>query len=180
MKTSASALIKEWKKRGQTWMTVESATGGAIAAELTNVPGASQVFAGALVVYQPQMKQFWLDVDSTQYGDDAVGLEISEALAESALTLSPQVDGVLAITGHFGPGAPKSTDGKVYIAVAERKTVKSKIQKSSPHAIKNKTALTVSSQVLEVNLQSKTRDQRRVEAVKIALHVLTEALSGES
>lgn len=166
-KNTAQTLISDWTKTKQTWITVESATGGAIAAELTSVPGASKVFAGSLVVYQSRMKSFWLDVDPSLYAEESsggVGLDLTEALAESALTQSPQVDGVLAITGHFGPGAPKALDGKIYLAVAMRDK-------------KSKKGTSVSTQVQEVKLTEKARDKRRKEAVSLALRFLSDSLA---
>ncbi|MCM0606671.1 MAG: CinA family protein [Xanthomonadaceae bacterium] len=155
-------LIKQWKTLKQNWMTVESATGGAIAAEITSTPGASQVFSGSLVVYQGSMKKFWLDIDPENFGGE-VGLEITEALAESALTQCPNNDGVLAITGHFGPDAPKALDGKVYFAVAQKEQTKKGAR--------------ISIHVQETKLIYKTRVKRTEECVKLAIRFLADSLA---
>ncbi|MDR0783718.1 MAG: CinA family protein, partial [Propionibacteriaceae bacterium] len=48
---SPNELIERLAERGQTLATCESITGGLIAGALTEVPGASKVFRGALITY---------------------------------------------------------------------------------------------------------------------------------
>lgn len=159
-------LIAAWTKQGKVWMCVESCTGGAISAALTAVPGASKVFAGSLVTYQGESKEAWLGVDPDEIKKNGdVSAEMSERLAEVALHASPHVDGVIAVTGHFGPNAPKALDGIIFIAIAERN--------KGPGANES-----ISAEVHTVELSRKIREERQQEAVLITLSGLHDSLSG--
>ncbi len=105
----------------------ESLTGGALCAELVNVPGASKVVLGAVVAYQTELKHSLLGVPSQLLSDQgAVSIEVAAQMASGVrLRLADQlgidasrVIGV-ATTGVAGPelqdGHPAGT---VFIAIS--------------------------------------------------------------
>ena len=108
--------------RGETIATAESCTGGFLANELTNVPGASAVFVEGFVTYANAAKVRALGVDAQlieKYG--AVSREVAEAMAEGARNAADS-DYALATTGIAGPsgGSNEKPVGTVFIALASR------------------------------------------------------------
>ena len=53
---SAADLLALLRRRGETLAVAESLTGGLLAATIVDVPGASTVFRGGLVVYATDLK----------------------------------------------------------------------------------------------------------------------------
>lgn len=99
----------------------ESCTGGNLAATLAQLPGISSFLCGGFVVYRNDSKSQWLHVPKSVLEDPGpVSSEASKLLAQGALKHTPEADVALAITGDLGPGAPDSTDGKVFIACQRR------------------------------------------------------------
>lgn len=123
--TDAAALVvAELTRRGETLAVAESLTGGLLAAELVNVPGASAVFRGAVVAYDTAIKSSVLGVDSTLLADrGAVDASVAQQMAErvrSVLAVDGRsADYGLATTGVAGPdpqdGQPPGT---VFVALA--------------------------------------------------------------
>ncbi|MFO0635217.1 MAG: CinA family nicotinamide mononucleotide deamidase-related protein [Nannocystaceae bacterium] len=100
----------------------ESCTGGAAAAGLAAVPGASACLDGAIVAYDNRIKRELLGVDAAlleQHG--AVSEAVARAMAEGALR-SLRSDLAVAITGIAGPdgGTAEKPVGTVHVAVADR------------------------------------------------------------
>ncbi len=96
-------------QRGLTLATMESCTGGLLAATLTDVPGSSAYFKGGLVAYSNEMKIAW-GVDPRLIAEHgAVSPEVAEAMAEAARTRLGADIGV-GITGVAGP---EPLDGKI-------------------------------------------------------------------
>jgi nicotinamide-nucleotide amidase len=96
------------RAQGLTLGCAESVTGGLIAARLTDVPGASEVFRGSIVSYASDVKFDVLDVPSGPVvSDDAV-----MAMAEGACRVLGSDVG-LAVSGVAGPdsqeGVPVGT-----------------------------------------------------------------------
>jgi nicotinamide-nucleotide amidase len=82
----------------------ESCSGGLMAARITNVPGASDYFAGSAVTYSYEAKEDLLGVPKAlleEFG--AVSPEVAEAMAKGALERFG-ADVALSITGIAGPG----------------------------------------------------------------------------
>ncbi len=82
----------------------ESCTGGLLAARLSERPGASEYFAGAVVSYSNEAKTELLGVDPTLIeAHGAVSPEAARAMADGALARF-DADVACAITGIAGPG----------------------------------------------------------------------------
>ncbi len=108
------------KQRQLTLATAESCTGGLLATHITNVPGSSAYFKGAVVAYADEVKRQILGVPAevlAQHG--AVSRESALAMATRVRTLL-NCDLALAITGTAGPtgGSPQKPIGLVYVALA--------------------------------------------------------------
>lgn len=109
--------------------SVESCTGGAVAAKLVSISGSSDYYKGSLVSYAYELKENLVGVDSnliTKYG--AVSKECVEAMATKGLKLL-NVDYCIATSGIAGPagGTPEKPVGTVWIAIANKQGVHSKV-----------------------------------------------------
>lgn len=107
-------------KRKLSLATAESCTGGWIASQITNVPGASKIFCGGIVAYSNDVKKKFLGVkkDSLKkFG--AVSETVAEEMAEGARKKFNS-DFAIATTGIAGPGGGTKSKpvGTVFIAVA--------------------------------------------------------------
>ena len=123
----AAVVVRLLKQRNETLATAESCTGGLIANQVTNVPGASDVFLAGYVTYSNSAKTDVLNVDSNLIDKDgAVSEAVARAMAEGARTRAASTY-ALATTGIAGPtgGSDEQPVGTVYIALA------SKIQRPS-------------------------------------------------
>jgi competence/damage-inducible protein CinA-like protein len=102
--------------------TAESCTGGFVANRITNISGASHVFAHGFVTYANEAKTRHLGVPAeliAQHG--AVSAPVAAAMAEGCLRVS-DADHALAVTGIAGPGggSVEKPVGTVFIALASR------------------------------------------------------------
>ena len=118
----ARQLANTLQQRQQRLISVESCTGGMVAASLTSLPGSSQWFEGAFVTYRLSAKTQMVGVPEAtleQYG--AVSEPTARAMAEGALKHS-SADISVAITGVAGPdgGDIVSPVGTVWFAWALR------------------------------------------------------------
>ena len=116
----ATVVLEHLRRRGQTLSVAESCTGGGLGAELTAVPGSSDVLLGGVIAYSNAIKNKVLGVPEAlleQVG--AVSDPVSEALAEGVRRLTGS-DWSLAITGIAGPGGGTESKpvGLVHLAVA--------------------------------------------------------------
>ena len=103
--------------RGWTLGTAESATGGMIAARITDVPGSSQVFRGALVTYATALKRSLLGVAGHLIEEHGVvSEEVACVMAEHAADVLG-VDVVIAVTGSAGPDPQEQAAGTMIVAV---------------------------------------------------------------
>lgn len=108
------------RQKGLTLGVVESATGGLISHRLTNVPGSSDYYKGAVSAYSNETKVKVVGVKAetiNTYG--AVSYQVAEEMAEGGRKVLA-VDICLADTGIAGPGG--ATAGKpvglFYIALS--------------------------------------------------------------
>lgn len=114
----AARLIELLAQQGKRITCAESCTGGNIAAQLTEVPGASRVFDAGFVTYSNEMKEKVLGVrtdDLAQHG--AVSEAVVLQMAAGALRVSG-ADLAVAVSGIAGPdgGTPEKPVGTVCIA----------------------------------------------------------------
>ncbi|MGZ8688336.1 MAG: CinA family nicotinamide mononucleotide deamidase-related protein [Gaiellaceae bacterium] len=97
-------VLELCRERGLSLGTAESCTGGLVAARLTGIPGASDVFEGGIVAYGNEVKAEQLGVPRPvleRYG--AVSAETARAMAHGACERLG-VDVAVAVTGVAGPG----------------------------------------------------------------------------
>ena len=115
----ASDVIE--RLRGKTLATAESITGGGIGAALTAVPGASEVFKGAIISYTDDIKEKLLHVPR-EYLENfgAVSGPIAETMALGARCMVG-ADIAVSVTGLAGPGGDAFGNpvGRVYIGYAD-------------------------------------------------------------
>jgi nicotinamide-nucleotide amidase len=116
----AEIAVRSLAKKKRTLALAESCTGGYIAHRITNVPGASKVFAGGLVAYSNAAKQKFLGVRAeTLARHGAVSEAVAREMAEGAREKFG-VDFAIAVTGIAGPtgGTKVKPVGTVFIALA--------------------------------------------------------------
>ncbi len=116
----ASVVLKQLRKQQQTLSVAESCTGGGLGAELTAIPGSSDVLLGGVIAYSNALKQRLLGVSAElleQFG--AVSDPVAQAMAEGSRRVTGS-DWSMAVTGIAGPGGGSAEKpvGLVYIAVA--------------------------------------------------------------
>lgn len=115
-----TALVHALTSRGLTVSTVESCTGGMIAARLVNVPGSSETFMEGFVTYSNKAKERAVGVKhETLLAHGAVSPETClEMVLGGARTAG--TDACMASTGIAGPGGgtPEKPVGLVYIGAA--------------------------------------------------------------
>jgi nicotinamide-nucleotide amidase len=105
------------REGGLTLAAAESCTGGLVAARLTSVPGASEVFVGGVVAYSDDLKRRQLDVPANVLERrGAVSAETAAAMAAGARSRL-EADVAVAVTGVAGPGGgtPEKPVGLVYL-----------------------------------------------------------------
>ena len=113
------------KTKNQTIATAESCTGGAIAARITSIAGASAYFVGSVVSYTAKIKIQELNVGKGLIKEHSV---VSGAVAEVMAVGIQQkfkTDYAIATTGNAGPTTDETdkTVGVVFIAIATPKGV---------------------------------------------------------
>lgn len=132
--TIAGVVLATLRARHQSLAVVESCTGGLLARMITDIPGASDVFAGGLITYSNALKQSLARVPASMFkspqNPDAPGA-VSRACAEAMAAGGLDATGAhwcLSITGIAGPGGaidataaqPAKPVGTVYIGIATR------------------------------------------------------------
>ena len=120
---TAEELSNLFKEYGRTLGCAESFTGGAFAASITAIPGASNFFKGGLVTYATEEKIGLLGIDPKrvdQFG--VVSQEIGGDMAMHAKYVLG-VDYAIAFTGNAGPDAMEGKPvGEIYIGVTAYQT----------------------------------------------------------
>lgn len=119
-KTLPETVVGLLRKRKETLSTAESCTGGMVASEMVNIPGASDVFKGGACTYWNETKENILHVPPKileTFG--AVSRETATAMAEGARKLY-RSDWAVSTTGIAGPGGGTAEKpvGLVWMAVA--------------------------------------------------------------
>jgi len=118
----AMTIVRLLQERAQTLATVESCTGGLLAAMLTDVPGASTVYAGGLVVYSNEQKHAMLNISLERFAPGGPGAVSAETAGDMALCGREKLGAThaLSITGVAGPGGGSKAKpvGTVWISRA--------------------------------------------------------------
>jgi nicotinamide-nucleotide amidase len=115
----AADVLARLAARSETLAVAESLTGGLLAATLVDVPGASAVFRGGLVVYATDLKATLAGVPADLLAERGpVDGDVAEALAAGARERCG-ADWGLATTGVAGPDAVDGHPvGEVWIGLA--------------------------------------------------------------
>ncbi len=116
----AESVSDELLRAGLTLASAESCTGGLVAKRMTDRAGASDVFVGAVVAYDNEVKVAQLGVSRADLERDGA---VSEAVALQMATgvrARLGADVGVSITGVAGPGggSPEKPAGTVWIGVA--------------------------------------------------------------
>ena len=109
-KTLEEAVVDMLRDQNLILALAESCTGGAVAARIVNVPGASQVFGHGYVTYSNRAKRKCLGVKkSTLKTEGAVSAKCAKEMAKGGCSFSG-ADICLSVTGLAGPdGGTKET-----------------------------------------------------------------------
>lgn len=119
-------IVRQMKEHRLTLGLAESCTGGYVASKITNVPGSSVIFKGAIVSYANEVKEHILKVSNETL--NTVG-SVSEATVIQMAEETRKVldtDIALSISGILGPGGATAEKpvGLVWMAIANKqKTV---------------------------------------------------------
>jgi nicotinamide-nucleotide amidase len=119
----AAVVLERARRAKLTLGAAESCTGGLVGGRLTDIPGSSDVFMGAVVCYADRLKTELLQVPAALIGaHGAVSGEVACAMAEGARRRLG-VDLALAVTGIAGPGGGSADKpvGTVWFGVASPK-----------------------------------------------------------
>ena len=116
----AEKVVADCRKKGLTLTVAESCTGGLLAALITEVSGASDIFGRGFITYENAAKTELLGVPEgiiAEFG--VVSAEVAEAMSAGALTAA-RADLAVAVTGIAGPGggSPEKPVGRVHVATA--------------------------------------------------------------
>jgi len=103
-RTTAELVLDLLRARSLTLATAESCTGGLVAARLTAVPGASDVFRGAVVAYANDVKAAQLGVPAEVLAEHGAVSEQAAAAMAGGARERVGADVAVAVTGIAGPG----------------------------------------------------------------------------
>jgi nicotinamide-nucleotide amidase len=118
----AESLLSRMRSAGLKLVTIESCTGGLIAALLTEVAGSSDVFERGFVTYSNDAKAETLGVPrAILRKEGAVSSATVRAMVTGGLAHA-HADVAVAVTGIAGPGGggPDKPVGLVYLAAARQ------------------------------------------------------------
>jgi len=116
----AHTVARLLTEQGKTLALAESCTGGWIAKQLTDLPGASAFLERGAVTYANSAKSDWLKVpESLLEAHGAVSAECARAMAKGVREAA-RADVALSVTGIAGPdgGSPDKPVGTVFIGLA--------------------------------------------------------------
>jgi len=154
----AEAVVRQAEAKGLMIATAESCTGGLVSGALTAIAGSSAVLDRGFVTYSNEAKVEMLGVDSDLLASfGAVSEPTARAMAEGAVARSRASISV-SVTGIAGPGggSPQKPVGLVHFAA---------------HGPNGQTVH------LEKRFGDIGRDAIRLESVRTALGLLTDAVS---
>lgn len=152
LSAAAHALYELLRDRDLHLVAAESCTGGLVAASLAAIPGVSRWFCGSAVTYREATKVAWLDVDGELIlRHSAVSREVTRSMALRVLGRTPEATVSIAVTGHLGPDAPPTLDGRLFLAMAWREPGETRVR------------------TRDFRLRSSGRGERQREAAEIVL-----------
>ncbi|AYV30305.1 Putative competence-damage inducible protein [Streptomyces sp. ADI95-16] len=161
----AADVLRLLAESDQTLAVAESLTGGLVAAELTEVPGASRSFRGSVTAYATELKDRVLGVDAELLATHgAVNAQVAEEMAAGVRRALGASWGI-ATTGVAGPDPQDGQPvGTVFIAVAgpvSRKTVRLRLNGSRGEIRREsaRTVLALLSSELRENLRGQDTEQ---------------------
>ncbi len=128
------------RERGWTIGVAESCTGGLLSSRITDVPGSSVYFRGAVVAYHNDLKQGLLKVKPEVIRrTGAVSEEVAWEMAEGARRLL-EADVGVGITGIAGPGGGtrEKPVGLVFVAVSSPERAESRTLHLSGDRVENR------------------------------------------
>ena len=117
----AQRVASACRERGIRLGTAESCTGGLVGHVITEVPGSSDYFSGAVVTYANEMKIALADVPAAVLeAHGAVSAQVARAMADGARRRLG-VDVAVSVTGVAGPegGSAAKPVGLTYVAIAD-------------------------------------------------------------
>ncbi|MFH8636399.1 CinA family protein [Streptomyces goshikiensis] len=161
----AADVLRLLAESDQTLAVAESLTGGLVAAELTEVPGASRSFRGSVTAYATELKDRVLGVDAELLAaHGAVNAQVAEEMAAGVRRALGATWGI-ATTGVAGPDPQDGQPvGTVFIAVAgprSRKTARLRLNGSRAEIRREsaRTVLELLSSELRENLRGQDTEQ---------------------
>lgn len=117
-------IIKELTNNHQTIATMESCTGGALASEITNYPGASEILKFSAVTYSNEYKiKMGVDkniIDKYSVYSPETAVSMSKAISNFA-----NADYGIGITGKFNAQDPhnlKGADNIIFVNIYKKST----------------------------------------------------------
>lgn len=125
LEATVGRLLQE---RGLTLATAESCTGGAIASQITSVPGSSSYYLGSVVAYHNALKTRQLGVPGevlNQFG--AVSEPVVQHMVRGVIQTF-QADVAISASGIAGPsgGSPEKPVGMIWVAVGNGKDIRTR------------------------------------------------------
>ncbi len=123
-------LFKILKEKGATFGAAESCTGGQFSAKITEVPGSSEFFLGAVISYANSVKEKVLEIpeiDLKNHG--AVSQVVAEKMSRNVRDLLNCTYSI-SITGIAGPGGGSQTKpvGTVWFGISGLNFVKTEMK----------------------------------------------------
>ena len=119
--TDAAKVVRALKAKGLTLGSIESMTGGLFGAAVTAIPGASKVYTGGVITYDPRLKTWHCGVSPDvikEFG--VVSSEVAGQMARGGRNATG-ADICVSVTGNAGPSAQEGEAGVgvVYIGYSD-------------------------------------------------------------
>lgn len=122
-------IVRAFSTGGYNLSTAESCTGGNIARLITEIPGSSEMFQGSIVAYANSVKENMLGVQADTLAHH--GAVSEQTVIEMAKGVQSKLNSnyAIATSGIAGPGGgtPEKPVGTVWVAVAGRGQVRTKL-----------------------------------------------------
>ena len=150
MSASAKKILAKLKERRLKISCAESCTGGLMADAFVGVPGASEVFLGSLVCYDPKIKRDVLGVKNSIIKRGVVSEECAKKMAQKARRLFKS-DIALSATGYADKSDRADVeDGTIFVALSSaEKNLCEKIEAKSGRNANRKLAVKAALSLLE-------------------------------